>query len=243
MSRAKSLIDMIKGTKNESGDDDDEISNRRRGGTWIDPHHVDAASKNLKRTQSFYKKASNASSVEDQEYWLARVFNKNAVAKRISSGFYNKEAKAGVVGVDDVEDLSASLVTGNPRASGRVTTKDHTRNPEEIFAANQIVKALYDTIDKKWPGRPQNKMVLTYFLKVNKADHLINFKLPYDDRVEEIISSIEKYAKDNNSKITWTTPKQFQNFSGIEDRMYAKVMQFLADNAVELGALIIRGKK
>ena len=144
MSRAKSVINALDKMSEAS---DDEITNKRRGGTWIEPHQVDAASKNAKRTNAFYKKASNASSVEDQEYWLARVFNTDSVAKRISSGFFKKEASAGVVGVDDVEDLSAALVTGNSKARGRVTTKDHTRGPEEIYAANEIVQALYNTID------------------------------------------------------------------------------------------------
>jgi hypothetical protein len=119
----------------------------------------------------------------------------------------------------DKDKTTAKFVTANIR--------DLERDPEEIFSAKEIIKALYSALDDQWPGNPNFKMILTYFLCRSNTQHLIKEPLPMIDRVEKIIEDTEKDGD------TWTTAYQFYNRARIPSSSFKNVKNFLATVAPE----------
>lgn len=125
-----------------------DVTNQRRGGTYMKKHHVDTAAANPDRTQQFYDNAANAKDIQTEEYWLARVFNTKEIAKTIASEWSTKETKGGVFSVDDLDQLSKSLVSGRSSRANR----------GEVVSADTTKSDIQTSPDKENRGTTTNKI-------------------------------------------------------------------------------------
>jgi hypothetical protein len=234
MTLSKKVLDQVQEATKEVPDDQPSITDmegdRKRNGTWIDPQHVDAAASNPARTQAFYNAASKADNMYDEEYYLARVFQMPNFADKIAAQFFVKEIRGGLMQVGDsidIDDISNQLNAEFDH--GMFYLRADARTPDEIIEADQVVQIMYREIDKEWPGRPQNKMVLTYALIRARMDHLMWNEIPMYKRTLDIIDRIEKDEKN------WESQTIFQEYSGISRKMYDTVIGFLRKKVEEYG--------
>lgn len=242
---AIALKSMIESKEDDAASVRDGQTNLKRSGTWFEQEMVDMAAANPERTKAFYDMEKRETDIFRKELLAARPFTTHA--KQIAVDMFVKESsKVGnsgrrVTNVDDLTELSQKLVTGMPSEvnAGRATiyqVKSDIRTADEIVEADEMVAILFKEIDKKWPNRPQNKMILTWNLIRGKLDHLLMDpeKMPSYKPTMDLIARMEE------DEVNWEDAARFMDYSGISRKMYETVIIYITERAQELGLDLIK---
>lgn len=236
VSEATRLLESVDGPAN---DQEDSALTNRRGGGWMNQEQVGIAADNPERTAQFYRNARNADTIYDEEKWLARVFNNKEWSEKIASAFFQKEMRSDTVGYDNIADIAQEIkgdlqymtdqADGKSKKNRELYIRWDTRTPEDIIEVDQVIQLLFKEIEKKWPSRPLNKMVLTYAIVKARLDHHLHSDIPMYDELMRLIDTIEAQGKD------WETRYVFLGASGISQHTYESVVWYLIKEAEKYG--------
>lgn len=248
----------------EDDDIDDDFSlggDARRNGTYLTQYHIDnlnqqwnhpdkaVRDKFRSQIKTFMNKAQNADNIDDEMYYMERLFNNSMMAQNIMKQYNRKEWKNQLRYLDfmthndtgtanDAGDyeFDSTFLKAHQQGNGQVVSEWSYFHAEtdtaHIYMLNSGLAQLYNMINEEFKSydeyrKSQAASMLTFFILTAGFDiNYLKFGLPLMDKVNDYLRN---HKNDKKPSIT-----MFARDMNIPDQFHRKVVDFIRKNIKDL---------